>query len=925
MNVRSYVALTVVLLLGLSQAVAQTPTHVELVPQTGHTAGVTAVAFRSGADQLLTASSDGTAILWDAKNGHRLRTYKGGPLSNSFVTATELQEAKLPPTFPVAAKEPPAVAAIEFSPDGRSFVMACRPEGFLASMNANSQAIVWDVESGSRIRVFDLEPDASAIALSPDGTQLLSGGQPMSLDEAKEMAEMGAKVKPSTGVILWDIATGKEIRQFGGYDASYEAVQFSPDGRYVLGGGNDLLASSVARNAPVPMQTPAPVAPGNVPKPAPEPPAKASPTGVLNLWDAATGDQVLKLQTQSGVMKAAFSRSGEYILTVDAGDTLDVWNVKTKKRLLTMQAKAGAFSADGKQLLAVGPTGKFDVWDLASGKEAHSFDACLEGVKGVALSADGKRLLVGMTHLVTPRPEHGAAANGLLKKGTGSELAGANTAKNSGGEVPVPLFQPRGEAVLVDVADGRMLNSFAARTDAVDFVAISPTGQHLLMGDGLWNTTSGQKLANLCSKPVEAFSATFDADGKRALVANHRGHGFLSGLFDGPFGPPSGEELATLVEIPAGTELARFEVKQRVEDRVAISFTPDGKRVLMAVRSGAMSAWDVATAKKLSESLIPCNNLAAAFSPDGKLAAVSFHENKTLWWDREKGEPVAEKDRQKGPPARPGTPPKISRDGKLQITIAEDGLGMVVQETANPTNSRTFKADLTPYESLRAMGFDARDERFVYAEISSPYAGLWDIDAGKKLREFSLDEPFSAEVMAFLPDGNRVATAGDDGQVTIWETATGKKVSAIKLESPIMAIALSADGTLVAAGCADRTAVVAQVASDKKTVLRGHEGPVDAVVFRPDGKLVVTASREDGTARVWDVASGKELARIISVGNRKDWLIFTPEGFYDGSEGGRKLVAFRIGDKLEVQPAEQFSAEFYQPRPGLLGKIWGGK
>jgi WD40 repeat protein len=906
MNVRSYVGLAFVLLLGLSQTVAQTPSHVEIVPQTGHTAGVTAVAFRPEADQVFTASSDGTAILWDANSGHALRTYKGGPLSNSFVTATELQEAKMLPTFPLGAKEPPAVAAVEFTPDGRTFVMACRPEGFLASMNANSQAIVWDVVSGKRLRVFDLEPDASAIALSPNGKQLLSAGQPMGPDEAKEMVEMGAKVKQSTGVILWDIVTGKEIRQFGGYDVSYEAVQFSRDSRYVLAGGSDLMASSAATIAPAPMPppepnsaappAPAPIAQSTAQVPEPELPAEAKPAGVLNVWDAATGDQVLKLQPQQGVMKAAFSPSGQYILTVDAGDKLDVWDVKTQKRVLTAAAKTGVFSADGKQLVTVTSTGLFSILDLASGKEARSFNVCLDGVKCLAPSADGKRLLVGMTHLVPPRPQSEAAKQPC----------------------------PRGEAVLIDLSDGRVLNSLAERTDAPGFVAVSPKGQQLLVGDGLWDTTSGQKLANLCNKPMEVFSAAFSPDGKRALVANHRGRAFLSGMFDGLFGQSS-EELASLVEIPTGKELAKFEAKQRIEDRVALSFTPDGKRALLATRSGAISLWDVAKAKKLAESQIPCNNLAAAFSPDGKLAAVSFHEEKTMWWDREKGEAVSEKDREKAPPPRPGTPPRTTSDGKLQITMAEDTLGVVVQEVADPNKSQTLKANLTPYESIRAMGFDARDERFVYAEISSPFAGLWDVDAGKKLREFSLDEPFSAEVMAFLPDGKRVASAGDDGQVTIWETATGKKASTIKLESPIMAIALSADGTLVAAGCADRTAVVAQVVSGEKTVLRGHEGPVDAVVFRPDGKLLVTASREDGTARLWDVANGKELARIISVGNRKDWLIFTLDGLYDGSEGGRKLVAFRVSKGLEVQPAEQFSAEFYQPRPGLLGKIWGGK
>jgi WD40 repeat protein len=877
---------------------------------------------------VLSASNDGSAILWDAKTGRLLRTYKGGPLSNSFLAAGELQEAKMPADFLAAARETPAVSAVEFGPDGRWFVMACRPEGFMATMNANSQAVVWDVESGKRIRVFDLAMDSGAIALSRDGRLLLSGGQPMGPDEAKEMIEMGAKVKTSTGVVLWDLTSGNEVRQFGDFDAAYDAVRFSPDGRYVLAAGRDLgelyappVAAGAADATLVPAPDAAPPAPGGEAKPVAKPATgEFGSGGVLHLWDATTGEQVLKLKPRGVVTKAAFSSTGEHILAIGMGDTLEVWEIKSKKQLLNVRASAAVFSADGTQVMSVDPTGKFSVWDLASGKEIRSAATSFEGVKGLALSSDGNQLLVGMTHL-TPN-------------------------QNATAEHP---FVP-GEAVLFDVASGSVLRSLAAKTDPVDCVAVGPGGRHLLVGDNLFDAIAGRKMHGFCEAQVQAISTAFAPNGKLALVANHRGTHWLGNFLGGLFSNSDSEPLATVNEIATGKTLSKFAATYPTDGRVALGFSADGTRGLTAVRGGMIGTWEVATGQKVSESQIPCNNLAAAFSPDGRLAVVSFHENKTLWWDCEKGEKVADKGRQKGQPMRPGMPAVASRDGKLQLAFSDDGSAVLVHETAKPTNVRTLKAGLTPYEALRIAGFDAQDDRFVYAEVSSPYVGIWDVEAGKALRAFSLNEPFSAEVLAFGPNGKQAATAGNDGQVTIWDVATGKKVHAIKLKSPIMTVAFSPDGNLVAAGCADRTVVVASAGLPKpvpmgavteralgeQVVLRGHQGPVDAVAFRPDGKMLVTACREDGTTRIWDIANteeqkdgtvqlrdgpaARELVRILSIQNGRDWLAFTPNGAYDGSKGGLKLVAFRVGETLVVE----LPTASEPPQPGLLGKIWTG-
>ena len=88
---------------------------------------------------------------------------------------------------------------------------------------------MWDVQTGKEIRRFG-QGDINSVGLTPDGKQVLSGGG-------------------NQGVRLWDIESGKPVRQFHGHRGGVEAVAIAPDGRYAascagaIGGKKDLLGS----------------------------------------------------------------------------------------------------------------------------------------------------------------------------------------------------------------------------------------------------------------------------------------------------------------------------------------------------------------------------------------------------------------------------------------------------------------------------------------------------------------------------------------------------------------------------------------------------------------------------------------------------------------------------------------------------------
>jgi hypothetical protein len=73
---------------------------------------------------------------------------------------------------------------------------------------------------------------------------------------------------------------------------------------------------------------------------------------------------------------------------------------------------------------------------------------------------------------------------------------------------------------------------------------------------------------------------------------------------------------------------------------------------------------------------------------------------------------------------------------------------------------------------------------------------------------------------------------------------------------------------------------------------------------------------------LWDLASGDELAQLISLGG-PGWLVVTPNGLFDGSAEGRQKVSFRIPNRRGLVPVDRFFQDFFTP--GLLPVLWRGE
>jgi len=90
----------------------------------------------------------------------------------------------------------------------------------------------------------------------------------------------------------------------------------------------------------------------------------------------------------------------------------------------------------------------------------------------------------------------------------------------------------------------------------------------------------------------------------------------------------------------------------------------------------------------------------------------------------------------------------------------------------------------------------------------------------------------------------------------------------------VAAAAFSTGNKLVVTASYDNTARLWDVATGKEiSRLEGHGSWVRTAAFSTDNKLVVTASHDQTAARLWNVKTGKEVTRLEGHG---DWVIVAP-------------------------------------------------
>lgn len=479
--------------------------------------------------------------------------------------------------------------------------------------------------------------------------------------------------------------------------------------------------------------------------------------GFLRIYDLVRKQELRVLRESGhGYSDITFSPDGSTIATADISD-LDLWLVASGERIPIEKAivQRIAYSADSRALVGVNSLGQVKVFDPASRKVVASSFSGISDAEDVALSPDGRTLLI------------------------------------VGGRQAIHAWDVEARRDRFVPAD--------AHVGPVKGLVITPDGKTLITAGAdktvrLWDLSTGKPSRPLwLSGPVEALA--FSPDGRRLAAATFIHHqvfvwdlparggpivlNYARGL--GISAPLAMRFLdaGTILLVDEGGRLHRLDVESRrttpgVELRLSppaagprdlgdtrlkrAAFLPGGKRLAALGIFSGLHLLELVTGKELYQvggeeqlhaspdgrNLVGGGERLVA-SPDGRILAVARKEV-----------------------AGEGNARRLSRVGGRRTGIDMGAAGGEIGFIDAGTGKDLRRVEV-PGSELWAMAFSPDGKTL--AATSGWETGeihLYEVESGREARTI-VSPPLRSSALAFTPDGSRLVSGMADGSILVWD------------------------------------------------------------------------------------------------------------------------------------------------------------
>jgi WD40 repeat protein len=645
-------------------------------------------AFNTGVTQVVTASLDGTAQVWDAKTGkpigvpmkhsecvHTARFNWDGTnvLTSSYDGTARIWDAKTGKLLHTLRKENgPRVYSAYYSQDHDSRLIVTAAE--------DGKVQIWNAKTGDQIG---------------DNTDPVRHGGVVWMASFNPAGTLVVSASADSTARVWDASTGKPYQYHGKdvilyHDRGVDSAAFSPDGKMIVTSSED---------------------------------------GTARIWNAQTGEPLGEPMHHKGpVNLAVFNLYSTYVVTASSDHTARIWKVpengKPGKIEMVGQpmrhegwVRSALFSPDGRFVITASYDKTARVWDamtgLPLGGPMNHSDTVYKARFGndnstiVTASSDHTAKVwkwqrpVELPVMRQPGDKPDALISAFFddNDARGGRLAAVsehgvqiwNWDEKTGKAAGTPLFSENRNEYLTGARFSSHGDWLLTTTESVAQIwktntgnslgpptkiseievsgliraAFNPVDDHLIMTVTsnevwLWDTQSnGQSWSRKLSLPVRRGGtlqgACFSPEGR--LIATYS--------YDG---------LVRLWDAHTGREIQTDSPMKHVGRVYSADFSSDGKRLVTASTDHTAIVWDTQTGKPVGNKMKHDSwVLDARFSADGKRIVTASVDQTAQIWDAQTGQPVTPALRQIGEVIAAG----FSPDGKWVVTVSQDGIAQV--------------------------------------------------------------------------------------------------------------------------------------------------------------------------------------------------------------------------------------------------------
>lgn len=339
------------------------------------------------------------------------------------------------------------------------------------------------------------------------------------------------------------------------------------------------------------------------------------------------------------------------------------------------------------------------------------------------------------------------------------------------------------------------------------------------------------------------------------------------------------------------------------------AFSPDGKFLATSGRDKQIHVWDFATNQERIFEGHTAPVTFVVFSPDGAyLASRGFQEMVRLWDVATGHSRVLSRTKESRKNERGCV--AFSPDGK-SIAFADEG-GVVLEDIAS--GQRRFFGEIAP--GGVEIAFSPDGSRIVTG-AEDGNVRLWDVMAGKSDFLYA-HAGVRAPVVGFAGSGAYVVSGGTTGTVHRWDIAMASLEVLGTHGGYIERMAVSRDGNDVVTAGADGTVRVWHVATGESQVFRGFTGRATAAAISPDG-LTLAGASTDTTVRLWKNLPSPAVASVGPI----HWVAFAADGSSAatlGEDGIVRKTRFDASDKVSSVSATKWNGPINHatPPPALM-------